>query len=74
MANVGICTEAAGNNCGVYSNTPNLRTVNWGREDSGVQSEPEVVGAGPQMGGMKQCQKIGGFFMESDWQVGTEEI
>ena len=53
MANGGICTEAEGNNYGIYCNTPNLRIVYQGGADAGVQLEPELVGAGPHPGGME---------------------
>ena len=44
VANSGICMEATGKNSGIWSNTPDLRTVYWGTEDAWVQSDPEVVG------------------------------
>ena len=61
VSNSRICTEAAGNNCGIYCDTPDLRTFYRGGKDAGVQSSPEVVGEGPHTVGMQWIQlRVGG--------------
>ena len=56
VANVGICTETAGKNCGIYCGTPNIRFLYWGGEDAGAQTVRGVMGVGPQTRGMQQIQ------------------
>ena len=51
VANAGICMEVIGKHFWVYCNTPDLLNVYRGREDSAVQSKPEVVVAVPYLGG-----------------------
>ena len=51
VANARICMEVSGNHCGVHCGTSNLLVLYWGRAGSGFQSEPEMLGAGPQPGG-----------------------
>ena len=51
VANARMCMELSGNHCGVHCGTSNLLFLYWGRAYSGVQSELEVVGAGPHPGG-----------------------
>ena len=54
-----ICKEATGNHCGVHCDMTNLRVLYWGGAGDRVQSDPEVVGAGPNPGGGK-CSLIRG--------------
>ena len=58
--NAGIYTDASGNHCGVHCNMPDLLVLYWGGSDARVQSDPELVGAGPHLGGGgKQIQLRG---------------
>ena len=61
VSNAKIRTEASDNNCVIYSNTPNLRTVYRGDKDSGVQLEPEVIVSVPHSVSMQRCQRRGAY-------------
>ena len=58
--NAVICTEMEVNHCGVYFDMPYIRAVYWGVADSGFQSKPDVLRAGPPLGaGSKRSQRRG---------------